>query len=88
MRLNQLLRGAAVNVGGRLSWKQVESRSWRKVDLVISGNTGVMHIAAALSKKQVALHGPTNPMIWSPLNSKAVVVSSPCRRVPCLKIGF
>lgn len=85
--LNKLLRGAATDYGGRLSWLELLVLI-SKVDLVISGNTGVMHLAAALSKRQVALHGPTNPLFWGPLNPKAVIVSSPCAQCPCLKLGF
>jgi len=86
-QLNRLLSGAALNMGGRLSWTDLIALV-SKVDLVISGNTGIMHIAAALSKKQVALHGPTNPLLWGPLNSKAVIVASSCPKCPCLKLGF
>jgi len=85
--LNRLLSGAAMNVGGLLSWTDLIALV-NKVDLVVSGNTGIMHIAAALSKPQVALHGPTNPVLWGPLNPQAVVVSSTCPKCPCLKLGF
>jgi ADP-heptose:LPS heptosyltransferase len=85
--LNKLLKGAALNVGGRLSWNGLIGLV-AGVDLVISGNTGVMHIAAALGKRQVALHGPTNPLLWGPLNPRAVAVASPCPQCPCLKLGF
>jgi lipopolysaccharide heptosyltransferase II len=56
--------------------------------LVVSGNNGVMHIAAALQKPQVALHGPTNSRKWGPLNPKAVVIRSSCPDCPCLDLGF
>jgi ADP-heptose:LPS heptosyltransferase len=87
IQLNKLLKNSAVNVGGRLSWLDLVALI-DKVDLVISGNTGVMHLAAALSKRQVALHGPTNPQLWGPLNANAVIVSSSCPQCPCLKLGF
>jgi ADP-heptose:LPS heptosyltransferase len=56
--------------------------------MVVSGNTGVMHMAAALRKKQIAIHGPTNPIIWGPLNPHSKIVMSPCPNCPCLKLGF
>jgi ADP-heptose:LPS heptosyltransferase len=40
--------------------------------LVISVNTGVMHMAAALGSPLVALHGPTNPKRWGPLSENCV----------------
>jgi hypothetical protein len=35
-------------------------------DLVISGDTGVAHLAAALSRPSVALFGPSSPARWGP----------------------
>jgi heptosyltransferase III len=56
--------------------------------LVVSGNNGVMHLAAALQKPQIALHGPTNPQKWGPLNSNAIIIQSSCPECPCLDLGF
>ncbi|MCG3203804.1 MAG: Lipopolysaccharide core heptosyltransferase RfaQ [Elusimicrobia bacterium] len=86
-QLNQLINGLGKNLGGKLSWPGLIALVGQ-VDLVISGNTGVMHIAAALKKKQVALHGPTDPKIWGPLNSQAVVIQSNCPDCPSLKLGY
>jgi heptosyltransferase III len=44
----------------------------KDAEVVVSVNTGVMHIAAALGVKLVALHGPTNPIRWGPLSAIAV----------------
>lgn len=57
-------------------------------NLFISGNTGAMHLAAALKVPQVALHGPTNANIWGPVNPKAIVIKSSCPECPCLDLGF
>jgi heptosyltransferase III len=43
-------------------------------DLVISVNTGVMHMAAAVGVPLVALHGPTDPVRWGPLSPNAINV--------------
>lgn len=85
--LNDLLGGEAHDVGGKLSWLGMISLM-RYVDLVISGNTGVMHIAAAMGRRQIALHGPTDPALWGPVNPNAVVVRSSCPECPCLRLGF
>ncbi len=87
LQLNRLLNGAVQDMGGKLSWNGVIALIER-MDLVISGNTGVMHLAAALGKKQVALHGPTNPLLWGPINANARVIQSSCPKCPCLKLGF
>ncbi len=57
-------------------------------NLFISGNTGAMHLAAALKIPQVALHGPTNADIWGPINPNVVVIKSSCPHCPCLDLGF
>ena len=85
--LQQYFKDSCINLAGKLSWLGIISLV-KKSDLVISGNTGIMHIAAAFRKYQVALHGPTNPLLWGPLNQNAVVIHSSCPRCPCLKLGF
>lgn len=85
--LNDLLDGTAHDLGGRLTWPGLIA-VLRHVDLAVSGNTGVMHVAAALQLPQIALHGPTNPLLWGPVNPNAVVVQSTCSRCPCLRLGF
>ncbi len=57
-------------------------------NLVVSGNTGAMHLAAALKIPQIALHGPTNAKIWGPINPNAIVINSTCPGCPCLDLGF
>lgn len=56
--------------------------------LVVSVNTGIMHLAAAVRVPLVALHGATSEKRWGPLSDKAVVVKSgePCQ--PCISLGF
>lgn len=57
-------------------------------DLVLSGNTGAMHVAAALGRAQVFLEGPNDPAKWGPINPRAVGVFSTCPGCPCLDFGF
>lgn len=77
----------AHHIAGRVSWQGMVSLMTH-VDYVVSGNTGVMHLAAAMKRPQVALHGPTNVAIWGPLNEKAVVLRTSCPDCPCLRLGF
>src|SRR5262249_40180474 len=44
---------------------------------VVCVNTGTMHLAAALDRPLLALHGPTNPLRWGPLSDHAIVVEPP-----------
>ncbi|HEY5039603.1 MAG TPA: glycosyltransferase family 9 protein, partial [bacterium] len=40
-----------------------------QADLVVCGNTGIMHIAAGLGKAMVVPNGPANPIKWGPAAS-------------------
>ena len=56
--------------------------------LVISVNTGVMHLASALKCNLIALHGPTSFRRWGPLNSNSISLQSHLECSPCLNLGF
>jgi len=43
-------------------------------DLVISNDSGLMHLTAALNRPLVALYGPTSPEFTPPLNSNAKIL--------------
>ena len=55
--------------------------------LVVSNDTGVLHVAAALRTPLVALYGPTSPVLTGPLGDprRMVVLHHPdcCPRIPC-----
>jgi ADP-heptose:LPS heptosyltransferase len=45
--------------------------------VVVSVDTGLMHMAAALGVPLVALHGPSSSKRWGPVSQTAIVVESP-----------
>jgi len=50
-------------------------------DMIISGDSGPMHLAAALAKPQIAIFGSTHPKLgFKPLNDNAAIV---CKDIPC-----
>jgi len=54
------------------------------LDIVITNDSGPMHIAAALGKPQIAIFGATHPRLgFRPLNDKAIVLQSDCKCRPC-----
>jgi len=57
-------------------------------DLVISGNCGPMHLAAATGTPVIALHGPTNGAQWGPWTSEAYLLCAQLPCSPCLNLGF
>lgn len=56
-------------------------------DLVVCGNTGALHLAAAAGVPTVALHGPTDPAKWGPWGIPAQVVRLGLSCSPCLYLG-
>ncbi len=54
---------------------------------VVSNDSGLMHVAAALGKSTIGIFGPTSPWHWAPLNPLAGEMQAsgelPCR--PCHK---
>lgn len=57
-----------------------------QLSLFVTGDTGPMHLAAALSTPVVALFGPSDPARYAPLTDRARVVTAslwcrPCNRV-------
>jgi ADP-heptose:LPS heptosyltransferase len=55
---------------------------------VISVNTGVMHVAAALGTPTIALNGPTSGVRWGPLGPHTRCVASPMIPTGYLDLGF
>jgi ADP-heptose:LPS heptosyltransferase len=60
----------------------------RRARLVVSVNTGIMHMAAAYNQALVALHGPTSVLRWGPLTSEAVNLTASSPSAGCLHLGF
>jgi lipopolysaccharide heptosyltransferase I len=74
-----------LNLAGQTSlWEMIE---WiRRGRLVISNDTGPMHVAAAVGRPTIALFGPTDPRRTGPYGKLQGVLQDrtlPC--VPCLK---
>jgi lipopolysaccharide heptosyltransferase II len=54
------------------------------LDVIISNDSGPMHIAAALAKPQIAIFGATHPHLgFAPLNASATILQAPLPCRPC-----
>ena len=77
------LRKPVHNLAGNLKIADLISFLDR-VDVVISNDSGPMHIAAALGKPQIAIFGATHPRLgFAPLNKSAIVLAANLKCQPC-----
>lgn len=69
---------------------EIAARALKAAAVVVSVNTGIMHMAAALNTPLVALNGPTSVARWGPVaaNGRAVALNSARACAPCLHLGF
>lgn len=66
-------------IGGALRWCQPLPETMgllRLANLVISNDTGIAHVAAALDTETLVLFGPTDARRWRPIGSKVHVLEA------------
>ncbi len=78
-------RVQAVDVAGQLDLIALAA-VLERLDLLITGDTGPMHLAAAVGTPLVAIFGPSDPARYGPLAARARIVRvdlpcSPCNRI-------
>lgn len=56
--------------------------------LIISSDTGIAHLAAALKIPQIVLFGPSEPQRWKPLNEKCIYITRQPPLTPCQVFGI
>ena len=80
------MRQPATVLAGRTTLRQLAA-CLEQASLVVSNDTGIMHLAAALRRPVVALYGPTSPQLTGPLGDpqRTMVLHHPecCPRIPC-----
>lgn len=60
----------------------------RSSKIVVSVNTGIMHLAAALQRPTIGLHGPTSAKRWGPWGKTGFAVISKHPQAEHLNLGF
>lgn len=85
--LNLNTKSMVINAVGVWSLKKV-AQELKASHAVVSVNTGIMHLAAALDCNLVSLQGPTSVKRWGPTNKNAMAIQSPLSCSPCLNLGF
>lgn len=79
--------GACTVLCGHFSLAEVAAILY-KSSLLITVNTGIMHMGAALNVNMIALHGPTSPRRWGPSSNNAIIIKPTKECAPCISLGF
>ncbi|OGP52789.1 MAG: lipopolysaccharide heptosyltransferase II, partial [Deltaproteobacteria bacterium RBG_13_52_11] len=73
-----------LNLSGETSLLQLAALL-RRCHLLVTNDTGTMHVSAAVGTRVVAIFGPTDPRTTSPLGEGHVVIRKETSCSPCLK---
>lgn len=73
-----------LNLSGQTSLLELASLL-RRCHLLVTNDTGTMHVAAAVGTRVAAIFGPTDPRTTSPLGEGHVIIRAEVPCSPCLK---
>jgi len=82
-RVQSLMQSKAVNLAGKTSLKLLAAILDR-CRVLVTNDTGAMHVAAAVGTPVVAIFGPTDPRVTSPLGKFHQILRHPPSCAPCL----
>jgi heptosyltransferase-2 len=83
-KINELAGNGCRDVAGKTSLTQALDLM-SLCDVVVSNDSGLMHVAAALNIKTIALYGSSDPSFTPPLHPEAEVISLGLSCSPCFK---
>lgn len=78
--------GAGLNLAGRTTLAETAAVIARS-RLVVSGDSGVLHLAAGLDIPTVSLFGPSSVAKWAPRGDKHIVLNHFLSCSPCSRFG-
>jgi heptosyltransferase II len=84
MKINQLCQNKCLDLGGKTKLGEAIDLMGL-CEVVVSNDSGLMHIAAALNKKLIAIYGSSDPHHTPPMSSKAVIEYLALNCSPCFK---
>ncbi len=83
-RIRALMKTEAVNLGGKTTLREL-AFLYSEAALVITTDSGPMHLAAAMGTPVVALFGPTDPARTGPYGPGHRVIRSGLDCIPCFR---
>jgi lipopolysaccharide heptosyltransferase II len=80
--VTQRMREQAINLAGKTSLTQLAALLQR-ADLLISGDSGPLHMGVACGTPIIGIYGPTNPSLGGPVSPDATILRSGIWCSPC-----
>lgn len=79
-QIKEKIDGDIIDIAGATSLKDLAAIA-RKCHLFVSGDTGPLHIAAAVGAPTLSIFGPTDPKVYTPSGEHhaSIVTPAPCR---------
>ena len=74
-----------INLSGKLSLPQLQL-VLMKAKLLLTNDSGPMHLAAATGIKEICLFGPESPTRYAPLNKNSIIVYKRLKCSPCMDV--
>ena len=82
--INTLTKNKCIDLSGKTSLADaIDLMSC--TDTIVTNDSGLMHVAAALDRKVIAIYGSTDPGFTPPLTNKAKILSLNLDCSPCFK---
>ena len=82
MKVVRRMHEQPINLAGKTSLTQLAAL-YEHVNLLVTGDSGPMHIAAAVGTPLLAIHGPTDPALSGPVSPTATILRSTIWCSPC-----
>lgn len=79
-----LMKTEAINLAGKTTLKDL-AYLFKRANLVVSTDSGPMHIAAAVGSEVIALFGPTSPSRTGPFEEGHIIIRKDLPCSPCFK---
>jgi lipopolysaccharide heptosyltransferase II len=81
-KITRRMHEQPLNLAGKTSLIQLAALL-KRADLLISGDSGPMHMAGAVETPLIAIHGPTDPALSGPVSHHATILRSDIWCSPC-----
>ncbi len=82
LEITRRMHEQPTNLAGKTNLTQLAAL-YKRADLLVTGDSGPMHIAAAVGTPLIAIHGPTDPALSGPVSPTATVLRSTIWCSPC-----